>query len=98
MDVMSSKKRDIDIYCAKECHFHRSFIIFNNQPKKLHLPPKDFNEKCSNYGIWQESVPGLHRLTNFKFFFSKFYASSNSFITYTFLIIFKSTPSETMFI
>ena len=27
---------------------HKSFLSFNNHLPKLHLPPKNFNEKCSN--------------------------------------------------
>ena len=34
-------------------------LIFNNQLQKLHLPSKNFNKKCSNCGICEESVPGF---------------------------------------
>ena len=26
-------------------------LIFDNQLQKLHLPPKNYNEKCNNNGI-----------------------------------------------
>ena len=53
MDVISSKVRNINIYQAKACHqcLYKSFLIFNNHLQKLHLPPKNFNENCSNRGI-----------------------------------------------
>ena len=61
MDVISSKIRNINIYQAKACHpcLQKSFLIFNNHLQKLHLLPKNFNEKCSNRGICQESEPGF---------------------------------------
>ena len=43
----------------KHATLHKSFFIFNNQPQKLYLLPKNFNETCSNRGIRQESVPGF---------------------------------------
>ena len=43
----------------KYATLHKSFFIFNNQSQKLYLLLKNFNETCSNRGIWQESVPGF---------------------------------------
>ena len=37
---------------------HPIFPYFNNQFHKLQLPPKNFNQKCSNLDICEESVPG----------------------------------------
>ena len=44
------KKRNTNMYQGKACHpcLHKSFLSFNNHLPKLHLPPKNFNEKCSN--------------------------------------------------
>ena len=41
----------------KHTTLHKSFLSFNNQLQKLHLPPKNFNEKCSNRGICQKKCP-----------------------------------------
>ena len=41
----------------KHATLHKSFLIFNNQLQNLHLPPKNFNEKCSNRGICQKKCP-----------------------------------------
>ena len=41
------------------------FFIFNNHLQKLHLPPKNFNEKCSNRGICEEKVPIVNSTRTF---------------------------------
>ena len=43
----------------KYATLNKSFLIFTKNIQKLNLPPKNFNEKCSNRGIWQGSVPGF---------------------------------------
>ena len=51
------KKRGIQIYIRqKYTTLHKTSLTFNNQLQKLQLLPKNFNEKRSNRGIWQESV------------------------------------------
>ena len=59
MNEISSKKRNTNIYYEKVCHPKQIFYYFSKNIQKLNLPPKNFNEKCSNRGIWQGSVPGF---------------------------------------
>ena len=58
--MLFHQKRGIQIYIRqKYTTLHKTFLTFNNQLQKLQLLPKNFNEKRSNRGIWQESVRGL---------------------------------------
>ena len=58
--MLFHQKRGIEIYIRqKYITLLKTFLSFNNQLQKLQLLPKNFNEKRSNRGIWQESVRGL---------------------------------------
>ena len=43
----------------KRATLHKYFIIFNTQSQKLYLQSENFNKKCDNRGICQESSAGF---------------------------------------
>ena len=55
MGEISTKKRKMRHDCIT---IHTAFLIFTFQFPKLYLPSYNFNERCSNLGIWHGNILG----------------------------------------